>query len=47
MANENVRPLEMIAQALELIALCLREIQASADLKAAELEAAKDVKSHA
>ena len=47
MANEHMRPLEMIAQALELIALCLREIQASADLKAAELQEAKYVEDNA
>lgn len=36
MARENLRPLEAIAQALELIVLCLRELQAAADVKAAE-----------
>ena len=36
MAKENLRPLEAMAQALELIVLCLRELQAAADVKAAE-----------
>lgn len=36
MAKENLRPLEAMAQALELIILCLRELQAAADVKAAE-----------
>lgn len=43
MARENLRPLEVIAQALQLISLCLREIQAAEDLHAAELHATKDV----
>ena len=43
MARENLRPLEVIAQALQLISLCLKEIQAAEDLEAAELQATKDV----
>lgn len=45
MAKENLRPLEAIAQALELIVLCLRELQAAADVKAAESQV--DVRSDA
>jgi len=36
MAKENLRPLEVIVQALQLIQLCVMELQAAADVKAAE-----------
>lgn len=34
MAEKRLPPLEVAAQALELIAMCLREIQASSEEKA-------------